>query len=102
MPRPASLWTTLTLRIPPEVEAVVRQAERQFYSESNRPLTDPVALGFMVEQLCADYLAGPASPHPGAAIRRELAAFRTALKSGDAGCEDGRAAIAATPTKETT
>lgn len=95
MPRPASLWTTLTLRIPPQAENVIRAAERQFYLEAHRPTTDPVALGWMVEQLCADYLAGPSEPHPGSAIRRELVALRAAI------AQDGVAAWGGAPTKET-
>lgn len=96
MPRPATLWTTMTLRIPPQAEVVIRAAEKRFYLESNRPPTDPVALGWMVEQLCADYLAGPASPHPGAAIRRELAALRDLVHDVDA---VGSSTV--DPTKET-
>jgi hypothetical protein len=86
MPRPATLWIPLTLRIPPQAEPVVRAALDRFYTETNRPLTDPVALGYMLEMLCADFLAGPSCEHPASHLRRPLASRE----------DEG------TPTKETT
>lgn len=91
MPRPASLWTTVTLRIPPGAEPVIRQAADRFYTDANRPATDPVALGYMVEMLCADFVAGPSREHPASHLRKPIGSR-----------QDGGAPLSAhAPTKET-
>lgn len=91
MPRPATLWTTMTLRIPPQAETIIRQAADRFYTEANRPATDPVALGWMLEMLCADFLAGPDREHP-------TSHLRTPIRSRQ---DDAVVASATSPTKET-
>lgn len=89
MPRPATLWTTMTLRIPPAAEPVIRSALERFYTPANQPATEPVALGWMVEMLCADFLAGPSCEHPASHLRRPLRDR-----------QDGGGATSAPPTKE--
>lgn len=76
MPRPPNIWTTMTLRVPPESERVILDALEVFYRGEREPATRPVALGYMVELLAGDYLAGPARPHPLLECARALRAAR--------------------------
>jgi len=69
MPDPSYL-TTLTVRCSPDAIRLIRLAADRFYGDGPRPVTDPVAIGWMLELLAADYLAGPRQPHPGAGLRR--------------------------------
>jgi hypothetical protein len=62
--------TSLHVRCNPHAARLIRQAADAFYGDGPRPVTEPVALGWMLELLAADYLAGPRHPHPGAGMRR--------------------------------
>lgn len=62
--------TNLHVRCNPDAIRLIRQAADRFYGDGPRPMTDPVAIGWMLELLAADYLAGPRQPHPGAGLRR--------------------------------
>lgn len=61
------------VRVPPAAEPLIRDALHRFYADGPRPTTEPVALGWMLECLAADLLAGPDTPHPMAAIRKLVA-----------------------------
>lgn len=61
------------LRVPPDAEPLIRRALDRFYSDGPRPGTEPVALGWMLECLAADLLAGPEAPHPAAGMRKLVA-----------------------------
>lgn len=69
-------WNTITIRVPPDAEAVIDQALAVFYRGVRQPITKPVALGYMLELLAGDYLAGPTEPHPLLAACRALRAAR--------------------------
>lgn len=72
--RPDPRWQTITLRVPHEAGEVIARALNRFYADGHRPPTDPVALGWLLECLAADYLAGPDAAHPGAGLRKLVAA----------------------------
>lgn len=63
-PQPDLRFQTVTLRVPVDAMPVVRLALQRFYAGTRRPLTDPVAYGYMLEMLAADFLAGPTAAHP--------------------------------------
>ena len=69
MPDPDPRWQTIPIRIHVTAAPVIRQALARFYAGGRRPPTDPQALGYMLELLAADFLAGPERPHPLARTR---------------------------------
>lgn len=69
MPRPPDLWINLHLRVHPGAHHIIDLAHSRFWQGYPRPATDPVALGLLLEALCADFLAGPEAAHPLAAAR---------------------------------
>jgi hypothetical protein len=70
MPDDRPRFVTLTVRCTPEAARLIRHAADRFYAEGPRPVTEPLALGWLLELLSADYLAGPQHPHPAAGLRR--------------------------------
>lgn len=61
-----NVWLTIPVRVPQDAEAVIIAALARFYQGQRRPMTNPVALGWMLENLCADFLAGPSESHSAA------------------------------------